>query len=86
MSTTHTPGPFWMDDDFIRSKYDVVGVVCDVGDATAANKALFTSSPQLLAVAQLMLKRGYVSKHIEEERADHELLVAAIAAATGGAA
>lgn len=46
---------------------------------------LIAAAPELLEVAQRILDRGYVSACIDEERADHQALVAAIAKATGAA-
>lgn len=40
---------------------------------------------ELLAALERILDGGYVSEHIAEERADHELIVAAIAKARGAA-
>lgn len=43
--------------------------------------SLIAAAPALLAIAQRILERGYVSESIEEERADHAALTAAIAQA-----
>ncbi|GEM_PF-3865356 len=50
------------------------------------NPWTFAAAPELLAIAERILDRGYVSKHIGEERDDHMQLVAAIAKARGLAA
>lgn len=44
---------------------------------------VFKAAPDLLAIAERILDRGYVSKHIGEEHDDHMQLVAAIARARG---
>lgn len=52
-------------------------------DPYEANARLIAAAPELLAIAERLLDRGYVSKHIGEEHDDHMALVAAIAKAKG---
>lgn len=100
MSAGHTPGP-WNYDQTGDGKricvgiglvdgpngYDVAEVYsddCD-SDEALANARLIAAAPELLAIAEILLDRGYVSKFIDEERDDHEQLVAAISKARGEA-
>lgn len=89
-------GPF---EGAVVSGYVVVGdvedgevaiIVCDMNHPNTwddekldAAAALVKAAPDLLAAAQRVLDRGYVSSSIDEEREDHAMLSAAIAKATG---
>ncbi|XAI95167.1 hypothetical protein [Microcystis phage Mwe-JY13] len=53
------------------------------GEQSIADAHLIAAAPNLLTVAKRILSRGYVSESIEEEKADHKALVAAIAKAEG---
>lgn len=55
-------------------RLDIRGVDC-------ADARLIAAAPELLAIAERILDRGYVSTSIDEERDDHTQLVAAIAKA-----
>lgn len=76
----------------IENQYGIHGISSEDGDYTSmwlsgicteADAKAMAASKELLAVAQRLLDRGYVSKHIGEEHDDHMALVAAIAKATG---
>ncbi|WP_324695428.1 hypothetical protein [Novosphingobium sp. RL4] len=92
--TEHTPGPW----ELIHFGGPQIGhkasgeAVCtmwgdenDPADPFHANAALIAAAPELLTIAERLLDRGYVSKHIDEEHDDHMQLVAAIAKARGAA-
>lgn len=85
----HTPGPWSCrrDAQYYYSVYADelrVATASDlIADKGKANARLIAAAPDLLEVAQRILDRGYVSESIEEERGDHNRLVAAIAKATG---
>lgn len=92
MSEKHTPGPWFVSGPFIGPRpspdssiqFKVARIAGDETDPEAiANAWLISAAPELLAVARNILDRGYVSKHIAEERDDHLALVAAIAKAEG---
>lgn len=96
MSEQHTPGP-WVArkpvsplhvlisanaEDVNGSKNGGIYVARSQGPDAVANSRLIAAAPDLLAIAQRILDRGYVSSSIEEEREDHNALAAAIALAT----
>lgn len=77
----------WFDEDGAHRDYRYPRVIAELPDDWDQSRhgPIIAAAPELLAIAQRILDRGYVSACIEEERNDHDALVAAIAKATGEA-
>lgn len=76
------------DDDPSSATYHTIVHDCDYDgwvdlSVPRSNACLIAAAPELLSVAKRILDRGYVSESIEEERADHLALAAAVAKAEG---